>query len=703
VQADLQSTPISISVMGSSDLENRGVISMADLADGAIPSLRVAPFFSRTSALTVGIRGIVPFDANQPARDAGVGVYIDGVYLGRSQGLGTALFDIERIEVLKGPQGTLFGRNSTGGAVSIVTRKPTGEFGLRQSFGVRNFGGYGSETHLDLPKWGNVSTKIDAVVAKRDGTIRNPLAGEPNFNKYDRRGLSTRFLWEPSDDFDADYTFDVSYDGTTPYYLQLLSLNPGAAPLAPLVQVQSERAKEADIGVPQQISEGHTRGHMLHLTYRMSNDMELRSISSYRDLKQTQFDNGGAHSQRFVPNALFARYSLGEMHQDQRSQEFQLVGSAPTIDYVAGLYHYHESGEDFAWTPNTLRWNATGTAFTRLTTLVEGQQTPFPDRLSTAVANSYAAFGQATWSPQGMNDDLHLTVGGRFTRDKKSGRLLKTQGVDSTATFNFKSSRLDPSFTVAYDLSDDANVYAKWGTAYRAGGANARSLIYRSFNEEEVRTTEVGFKSEFADRKVRVNGAAYETKYKDIQIDFSAVNFVAGRNIGTLETVNAPGTGKIKGVELDLAIAPVEGLRLSAGYAYTETKIPLAPNPFANNALQRVFLVYTPLHAVSGNVDYDVPLGWGNLAFHLDANAASGHRALSSEEPLTQNSLVFNGRITLGDIELSDQAEFSLALWSRNLFDEQHTFVRLGNAGIGGLTGIYNDPRTYGLDATIKF
>src|SRR5204863_7083495 len=122
--------------------------SLINLSDGAVPSLRVATFEARQSALTVGIRGIVPFDSNQTARDQGVGVYIDGVYLGRQQGLNAALFDIERVEVLRGPQGTLFGRNTEGGAVSIVTRAPTGEFGGRVSAGVGNYGGYNGELHL---------------------------------------------------------------------------------------------------------------------------------------------------------------------------------------------------------------------------------------------------------------------------------------------------------------------------------------------------------------------------------------------------------------------------------------------------------------------------------------------------------------------------------------------------------------------------
>jgi iron complex outermembrane receptor protein len=115
-------------VVDTAMIADRHVQSLGDLADGGVPSLRVATFEARQSALTIGIRGIVPFDQNQTAREPGVGVYIDGVYLGRSQGLNASLFDVERIEVLKGPQGTLFGRNTEGGALSIVTKAPTGEF-----------------------------------------------------------------------------------------------------------------------------------------------------------------------------------------------------------------------------------------------------------------------------------------------------------------------------------------------------------------------------------------------------------------------------------------------------------------------------------------------------------------------------------------------------------------------------------------------
>ena len=159
-ETNLQETPISIAVLTTESLENRQAISLGSLADGAIPSLRVAPFVGRSSALNIGIRGVgASFDANQPARDAGVGIYVDGVFLGRAQGLGTALLDVERIEVLKGPQGTLFGRNTQGGAVSIVTKAPSGDFRLDARVGTSNFGGRNAVVHLDLPQVGDVSFK----------------------------------------------------------------------------------------------------------------------------------------------------------------------------------------------------------------------------------------------------------------------------------------------------------------------------------------------------------------------------------------------------------------------------------------------------------------------------------------------------------------------------------------------------------------
>ncbi len=313
--------------------------------------MRAAPFFARNSALTVGMRGIGALgDANQPARDQAVGVYIDGVYLGRAQGLGSALYDIDRIEVAKGPQGTLYGRNTEGGAISIVTKAPTGVFGMETTAGYGDYNSYLAQTHVNLPAFHDVSIKVDALLSKRDGTVNNPTtSGEPDFNSYDKRGVQAEALWRPTDTFSAEYAFDDSYDATTPYYVQLLGK--GLYPLAPIMPVQPDRATTANVGVPLQPSIGNTSGHRLNFDWKLSPSLELKSISSYRSLSQSQYDNGEESLSVFAPNAPFSRYSLAHTYQNQASEELQLIGKAPQLDYVAGAFYYHEWARDNAQTP----------------------------------------------------------------------------------------------------------------------------------------------------------------------------------------------------------------------------------------------------------------------------------------------------------------------------------------------------------------
>jgi iron complex outermembrane receptor protein len=250
-ETNLQKTPISISVLGSEQLKQRHVQSLIDLADGAVPSLRIATFEARQSALTIGIRGIVPGDANQPAREQGVGVYLDGVYLGRQHGLNASLFDVERIEVLKGPQGTLFGRNTEGGALSIVTKAPTGEFGGRATAGFGNYGSYNGALHLDLPSFANIAVKLDGVIQHQGPTTTNPLAGQAGFNQYHRYGGRVSALWKPIDGLSVNLSFDKSRDENTPFYSQLITVSPaGLANLPAIVDYGRGRASAADITAP---------------------------------------------------------------------------------------------------------------------------------------------------------------------------------------------------------------------------------------------------------------------------------------------------------------------------------------------------------------------------------------------------------------------------------------------------------------------
>ena len=838
-ETNLQKTPIAISVMSNEDLKKRHVQSLYDLADGAVPSLRVATFEARQSALTVGIRGIVPLDANQPAREQGVGIYIDGIYLGRQHGLNAALFDVERIEVLKGPQGTLFGRNTEGGALSIVTKAPTGVFGVRGLAGAGNYNSYNGELHIDLPEFAGISIKADGVIQHQDATTKNPLAGARGWNYFDRRGGRIAARWRPVDGLTNDLAFDIARDANTPFYSQLLNVNPNGCltggtltspnpitsepncvlpgtaftgtagtsattagtikPILPGVIVNgNSRMKTADIGVPQQDSVDKTWGISNTLRYKVSPGLELRSITGYREVEATQWDNsGGAHRVPVVtlpalgavnPTTCttaapcgFSRYSLANLKQNQFSQEFQAVGTVGRFDYVAGLYYFQEHVSDDAATPNSNGIIALTTPTTvagvtnnvvsgyqyvildpcigsGTTALVAGSQPGCRniDRASEVRSKSYAAYGQLTFN---ATDALHLTVGGRYTHDEKRGKLLISRGnaygpVDGDLAslsrptlplltpaqltaigytpLNAKWNRFNPTATIAYDFSDSIHAYAKYATGYRAGGASSRTTNYQAFNPEDIKSYEIGLKTDFLDHRVRLNLAAYRMDRKNSQVDISTLQPSGSSTFNNLLTINAPGVTKIRGFEADLTIKPTDGLTLSAAYAYTYTKIPLIPITLierdslgvatgrTTTVNQQFFIVFTPRNAASGAIDYELPVGGlgTSLRFHLDANYAQATQAFDQFATKADSSFIVNGRLSLADLAVAEGSRVTLSLWGRNLLDEQHVFrrdpsnslpaVNTSNIFVGNINNIlgdygnFNAPRTFGVELAFR-
>jgi iron complex outermembrane recepter protein len=703
-ETNLQETPISVAVLTAEALENRQAISLASLSDGSVPSLRIAPFATRSSALNIGIRGIgASGDANQPARDAGVGVYVDGVFLGRAQGLGTALFDVARIEVLKGPQGTLFGRNTEGGAISIVTKAPSGQFQLDTRLGVSNFGGYNAVAHLDLPRVGDLSFKIDALVNRREGTTDNPAAGEQDFNSWDKRGVRATALWQPSDALDITYAYDTAYDGTTPYHAQLLVAGPFASPLQ--VAGASRARRDASIlGGAQQESVGRTSGHLLVVDWTLGENLQLKSISSYRDLEQGQYDQGFIDAiTTFGPNRPFARYSLAQVKQYQYSEELQLIGNTDQLQYVAGAFFYRESAGDNAQTPQMNLWNATGTAYTTNPATNPLDLTKVTvDRASHAWTESIGAFGQATWTPAAL-DRLHLTAGGRYTRDAKNGRLMTLNGAASSLAFDDSWSRFDPMVTVGWDLADSVLTYAKWSTGFKAGGANSRSLSYRAFGPEEVEAFELGLKSQFWDDRARLNLALFDATVKNKQMDFF-FPLTAGSTRTVSDTTNASTSGESRGAEIEFMVAPVDNLTLGLNYTLTKIDALNAPNPYvAGNPLARILPLYAPKNAGSVTFDYQHPLAGGMVKFHADGNWSDGFYTSEVEQTLTDKSFVVNARLSFADVRLESMgATAEFAVWARNLLDEEHLFYKSVNASLGTY-GIFNEPRTYGLEARLRF
>ena len=747
-ETNLQDTPIAISVLSPTALKNRHIQSLLDLADGGVPSLRIATFEARQSALTVGIRGIVPFDANQTARDQGVGVYIDGIYIGRQQGLNAALFDIQRVEVLRGPQGTLFGRNTEGGALSIVTKEPTGEFGGELSGGLGNFGARNIKAHIDLPEYKNISIKIDALQEKQDAFVKNPLQGQEGWGMFDRVGGHIAAKWTPTDKFTALLSYDRSTDKNTPFYSQLLNYNPTGktvatlaeiqanggklpsgkiAPLAPIVVVGEDRMSVADVGVIQQASVDETEGWSANLKYEITPDIEFRSITGFRRVTTDQWDNsGGAHRSAFLPDTTFGRYSLSFLRQHQFSQEFQLVGKTKSVDWVVGAYYFDEYVHEQAATPVTNKWNSDGTGYTINDAYVSGPITSsnnswqlsqqFLQRASYANAKSYAAFGQFTYTPENF-DKLHVTAGGRYSKDKRDGELYLISGVKTNYEFDYDKDRFDPMVTVAYDATSDINLYAKYSTGYRAGGANSRSHNFAAFAPETVKAYEVGAKMEFLDRKLRLNLAAYAMDRKGTQTDFDFVDtnyYLPGTTVKnpnytkhTQETVNAPGVSKIRGFEADLTYKIIENLTVGLSYAYTDVEVPPALNTLLDPAVYtQVYTVFTPENAGSINIDYKRSVFDNGTQFiaHLDGNYADGQYSFQDEDTKTDDSFIVNARLALAEIPMKSGTTATVSLWSRNLLDETHVYRRsAANASSIGDYGNLNPPRTFGIEGTINF
>lgn len=399
------------------------------------------------------------------------------------------------------------------------------------------------------------------------------------------------------------------------------------------------------------------------------------------------------------PGGFVGRTSFANVDQKQFSQELQLVGTYDRLQYVVGAFYFKEDATDNAFAPLSARYSADGTEIIQL--YPSFAATPFPDRASEAHAKSKALFAQATWTPSFLDDRLHITGGLRYTDDKKHGRLLSLKGVDTPANlnFDFSSSRVDPAATIAYDWTDDINTYFRWSTGYRSGGANSRSAIFRTFDEETLSSFELGFKSDLFDRRARINLAAWVSRLKHMQQEVTPP-----LNPSAQETINGLDTATFKGIEADITLMPVRGFTITGSYAYTHAKMPEVLNPFSG-ARTQWNMAMTPAHAASVGLDYSVDVGGlGQLSFHADANYSSGYYSYSTDKTKTPKVLLVNGRITLGEIESSiGSVEYSI--WGKNLTNVEYTEydfeMPVPLAGVG--IGFYNEPRSYGFDVRVRF
>ena len=686
-EASLQDTPISVLAFGTGDLEKLGVDDLGDIQH-SVPNLYIRQFPNSQGSLRTYMRGVGNNDVGM-STDPSVAVYIDGIYVARSIGLGNEVASLERIEVLRGPQGSLYGRNTIGGAINMITAKPKGEFGFKGSLSAGDRSYTRGRVEIDTPRAGGFAAKVSLLKSKKDGWVTNHGTG-PNFGDNDSLGGRLAINWQPSDSVNVDYAFDsTDVDSGVIYYQNIGPSYPGFG----LVPFQKDRIDDVRPTVPVQESNIKIKGHSLTATWDISEDLQLKSLTGYRELEQSIYQDYGANrfTTRLYANAPF------DNEQDQFSQELQLLGSAfdGSLEYVLGAYYFEESGDEDT------------TDYITLPLLPGGGllEIELPNRISSADNEARAIYGHFTWTPAAM-DQLHLTLGLRYSEDD---REIKTRVLASG--FQFFSSGADDSwdntsvdFTAAYDITEDVNVYAKYVDGYKTGGFNIRGTNQVStttpLGEETVTTIEAGIKAQFLDNRVRLNAAVFSADYQDIQLSFAVLNDPVN-----VVLYNA-GQADIKGAELDLTTLISDSLKLTLSYGYLDTSVDPVDDPQTPAVEQnKVVLPSAPENSFTADLDYSFPsLGFGELTLNLNYSKVDDAEFVSFVRRgyNIPGYDLWNARLTLGEIKMGDGAA-SVAIWGKNLGDEEYLLDGIEGFPWSPLVAPYGEGRTWGVDFNYEY
>ena len=736
---NLQRTPIAITALTSQALRTSGITDLTGVIQ-ATPSLNFAPYPLSSTTLVVYMRGQGIGDPGLITKDGGVGLYVDGIYQSRPQASTFDLADVERVEVLRGPQGTLYGRNTTGGAVNIISKKPTGEFDVHGLVGGGNFGYKRAIVNVDLPEFAGFKVKLTGLYNNQDGWAKNlHTDGVPDTHDWqsDRRyAFRGAVRWEPASNVTIDYSGDYSKDRTTPvrYVIRDPSLkyvldnypNARLAPFFANYNSNPDRSYRAAY-----LPYGHVEsdGQTLIAEWRPVDSLALRSISGYRHINFNTYQD--------YTEAFFLPYDgVDTIHSKTYTQEFQAVGDlGDTIKYVFGLYYFHEKADHIQFTNNLGDLTQLGPDSAILS-----------NRVTNAKSTSKAAYGQVTWTPPILDSRLGLTLGGRYTEDKRVADRVRTiqyffgdtsplidprfygpgvyvPGGTVIGATDVSSKKFNPSFVASYRVNDQISTYAKVVTGYKAGGSNEASPTFtRTFNPEKVTSYEVGVKSDLFDRRVRLNLAAYYARYKDLQLDISA----NAQDVSQSDTFNV-GKANIKGLEADLTVVPVDGLTLSASYAYSDYKIKdvLAPagsifdpaiNPAAttkpgDDITGYFVLPFTPKNSYRLSGDWTVfKTATGSLAAHADftwkgkvfTTAGDGPSVPKGRDfPVNDSYGLLDGRLTY-TIQRNGGHNVSIGAFGKNILDKRYPGFVIGlgsiTAGYTARPESYGTPRTYGIE-----
>ncbi len=763
-EQNLQIVPISVSAFTSADIEQRSLQNVGEI-------LATTPNVMRASGPSTGddgfffFRGVGQVD-NSANVEPGVGVYIDEVYLGRVQGASFDVLDIERIEILRGPQGTLFGRNTIGGAVNATTRDPGDELGAKARLVVGDRDHIDAQLSVDAPLTDTFGMLASVFTRNQDGWAENIRTGQTYGDREDIGGR-VKFVWEPSESFEAKLAADYNEGKGTAIPTALLATLPAMLPIGPggalvpyfgsplLVDFPADTNTEIDTrphddrvyGSIDPDMESERSGASLHLRWD-AGPIELKSITSFRQTEQT------APTDLDGTSYVFYDFLFG-VDQDQFSQEFQLAGTAADekLHWLAGVYYYTEdllntteagvgtNGGLLGFGPPVAP-GAPPTAIVAPAQRLDGRQLRFLSNFYQETT-SYAGFGQVDYA---FTERLTGIVGFRYTEDEKDVSLdnasdnrdgvfspvcqlipfppgqrvcapaggffytasnrpgSEAQIAGLNTTFNDTWSEFSPKLGLNFNVSDDVMTYVSWSNAFKSGGFQGRATPGNDtpdFEPETVETYEIGIKSELADRRVRLNAAAFFTKYEDTQILVGEVvngtpNFVT-RNAGDSE---------IKGVEVELLTRPSANFDLSASVGWMDNEYTrLHPGAAAFNIGLDDSLPMTPEWTGALGAQYRWTLGdAGTLALRGDYSYRSEFSFQAANNPNDIQDAY--GLLDLRATWMSPSGALSVAAFGRNVTDEGY-FTSLSDQRFGGNLGVslgtLAPPRDYGLEVGYRF
>ncbi|MEH3106166.1 MAG: TonB-dependent receptor [Sphingomonas fennica] len=750
-EQNLQRTPLAITAVSGAMMEARSQVNIAAVADQA-PSVTLKPQGAAFGpSLGASIRGIGQFDFN-PALEPGVGVYVDDVYYATLTGSIFDLLDLERVEVLRGPQGTLAGRNSIGGAIKLYSKKPNGTGGgyIQATYGIRDRVDLRGSADFTLAK--NVYARISGVARKQDGYVKrldfacvnpqgsalNPVGGVPlsglagkdcvvaRDGEVDYQALRGMVRWEPSDRFEVNLIGDYTKDArnvagsvlTFANYTGGGDINPYAAAIpydsrficgrycnyATFTALPDASPSPASAG--RQVNaatNGRTDyqgyGFSAQANWKMTDDLALTSISAYRDYRSifTNDDDVSplSHSLGGPNNLTFWSFS----------QEVRLNGSFGAnrqIEYTVGGF-YMDQRSIYATVQNLRYASPPGTAFIG------------NDPVN---ADTVAAFAHATWH---ATEKLALTGGVRWTDEHKDYTFSRknADGTPNSAvdgrTGVYNKKRVDYRANVQYEWTPQVMTYAQFSTGFKGGGINPRPFFpsqVRSFGPETIESYELGIKSDLFDRKLRLNLAGFYSDYSDIQLSLSNCPDPAGTDpaVPCALIANA-GDATIKGFEVEANYRPVPGFLIDAALSYLDFKYkngsinPLAGGPNRPNGPQYGDRPpYVPNWKWSAGAQYTFEMGnSGSLTPRLDAAYQSElftnatNRATNRIGAYT----VANARLTWAnaDKDLEVSAEVT------NLFDKYYylTLFDLTIANGGVASAQPGRPREWAVSVKKKF